>query len=246
MALHGKQRLGLLVPSQNTTMEDDFTRWMPDSVRMHVNRLYSSPERSGSFAEGLQAMGDRVEETARIISNVPLDVIAFGCTSGSFLNGLGYDLDIIRRIEGASGGVKTVATARAVIDALKELGVKKIAASSPYPEDINKRLRQFLADAGFEVVSFDNVEASQMGGIDSLQPEVAYELGKSVDRPEAEAIFISCTAFRAAEVVDDLEKATGKPVVTSNQATFWACMRALEVAESIPGAGKLLKERVPA
>ena len=245
MALHGKQRLGLLTPSQNTTMEDDFTRWMPESVRMHVNRLYSAPDR-GSFAEGLQAMGDRVEETARIISNVPLDVIAFGCTSGSFLNGLGYDLDIIRRIEGASGGVKTVATARAVIDALKALGVKKLAASSPYPEDINKRLRQFLVDAGFELVSFDNVEASDRGGIDALQPEVALELGKSVNRPEADAIFISCTAFRAAEVIDELEKETGKPVVTSNQATFWACMRALEVEESIPGAGKLLKEHVPA
>jgi len=227
-------------------MEDDFTRWMPDSVRLHTNRLYSLPERPATMAEGLQAMGDHVEESARILANAPVDVIAFGCTSGSFLQGLGYDQKIIKRIETASGGVKAVATSRTVIDALNELGVKKIAASSPYPEEINERLRKFLADAGFEVVSFDHVEGHKLGGIDTLEPEVAYDLGKRVDRPEAEAIFISCTAFRAAEVIDDLERETGKPVVTSNQATFWACMRVLGVQESIPGAGKLLRERVAA
>ena len=67
-----------------------------------------------------------------------------------------------------------------------------------------------------------------------------------VFRPEAEAIFISCTNLRAASVIERLEKETGKPVVTSNQATFWACLRKLGIDESIPTAGKLLRERVPA
>lgn len=246
MALHGKKRLGLLAPSQNTTMEDDFSRWMPNSVRMHVNRMYTPPFPT-TFAEEVQAMGDHLEEDVRILAMAPVDVIAFGCTSGSFLNGLGYDEQIVKRIEKASGGRKAVAVSRAVLDALKELGVKKISAGTPYPEDINARLRKFIRDAGFDLVYFEacNQDGELTGrGINKLPPEMAYELGKKLNKPDAEAIFISCTAFRSSEVIDELEELTGKPVVTSNQATFWACMRALQVTESIPGAGLLLRERV--
>lgn len=246
MALHGKKRLGLLVPARNTTMEDDFSRWMPKSVRMHVNRIYTPPVQL-PFAESVQAMGEHLEEDVRIISTAPVDVIAFGCTSGSFLNGMGYDEQIIKRIEKASGGRKAVATSRAVLDALKELGVKKISVGTPYPEDINARLRKFIKDAGFELVYFEACNQDgdlTVRGINKLQPEVAYELGKKLNQYDAEAIFISCTAFRSSEVIDDLERLTGKPVVTSNQATFWACMRALDVMDSIAGAGLLLREHV--
>ena len=244
MAFERRKRLGLLVPAGNSTMEEDFSEWMPKSVVMHTMRMYSPPEQAASMAESLQIMDDHVGESARLLALARPDVMAFGCTSGSFLNGLGWDQEIIKEIEHASGGIPTVATARTVVDALNELGVKKVAACSPYPEEINERLRKFLTDAGFEVVSFDYVEGRKLGGIDRLDPEVAYELGKRVDRPEAEAVFISCTAFRAAPIIERLEQEIGKPVVTSNQATMWACLRELGVKEGIPGAGKLLSERV--
>ena len=238
-----KKRLGLMVPPANTTMEDDFAMWMPDSVRLHVNRMYE--DWSEGPTAGLQTLGDHVEEASRLLAKAPVDVIAFGCTSGSFLNGLGYDQEIIRRIELASGGVMAVATARAVVDALNEFGVKKIAACSPYTEEVNKRLKKFYTDAGFEIVSFDAVDRAKHPNIDGADPEVALELAKSVDHPDAEAIFISCTAFRgAAEAVEELERVTGKPVVTSNQATFWACLRAMGVEDAIPGGGLLFKERI--
>ena len=240
------KRLGLLVPAGNSTMEEDFAGWMPKGVVLHTMRMYRPPEQPASMAEGLQTMDDHVDESARLLALARPDVIAFGCTSGSFLHGLGWDQQIVKRIEAASGGTKTIATARTVIDALNELGAKKIGACSPYPEDINVRLRKFLADAGFEVVSFDYVDGYSLGGIDNLEPEVAYDLGKRVDRPEAEAVFISCTAFRVAPIIERLEQEIGKPVVASNQATFWACLRALDVKESILGAGQLLRERIAA
>jgi len=227
-------------------MEDDFARWMPSSVRLHTNRLYRPAEPPKHTEERLQAYGDHVEETARLIAIAPVDVIAFGCTSGSFLHGLGYDLEISKRIEAASGGVKAVVTARAAVDALNELGVRKVAAASPYTEGVNARLQKYLTEAGFEVVNSDHVDGEERGGIDDLAPEVAFSLGKRVYQSEAEAIFISCTAFRAAEVIDELEEAVGKPVVTANQATFWACMRVLGITDSIPGAGILLRERMVA
>lgn len=243
MPSRGKHRLGLMVPPGNTTMEDDFARWRPGLVGVHVNRLYLPLE--SDQVTGLQSMGDHVAETTRLMARAPMDVIAFGCTSGSFLNGPGYDEQIVGRIEAASGGVPAVATARAVADALGDLGVKKIAACSPYLEQVNQRLIEFYSDAGFEVVGFDSVDPVNPPDPNELDGDVAFDLARAADRPDAEAIFIGCTAFRgAAEVIEDLEKATGKPVVTSNQAIFWACMREMDVDEPVAGAGTLLRDRV--
>ena len=246
MPLHGKQRIGLMVPPQNSTMEDDFDRWLPDSVRVHVNRMFAPVTEPKTMVERLQAYGDHIEDTARTMSRVPCDVLAFGCTSGSFLNGVGYDEQIIQQIQEVSGGVRTVATAMAVADALKELGAKKIAACSPYPAEVNERLQQYYSDSGFEIVNFDAVDREKYPMDYNEFPEgVAIALATSVDRPEADAIFISCTAFKgAAESIDEIERITGKPVVTANQATFWACMRVLGVKEPIQGGGVLMRERV--
>ncbi len=241
-----RKRIGLLVPARNRTMEDDFSGWMPRSVALHTMRMYFPPTEPPTMEERLQLMDDQVAESARLLTLVRPDVVAFGCTSGSFLHGLGWDQKMIEEIEMVSGGIPTVATARCVVDALNELGVKRIAAASPYPPEINERLKKYLGDAGFDVVNFDYEDGRKVGNVDLFDLDVVYELGKRVDRTEAEAIFISCTNLRAASIIERLEKETGKPVVTSNQATFWACLRKLGIDESIPGAGKLLRERVPA
>ena len=140
-----------------------------------------------------------------------------------------------------------MAAAGAVVDALNELGVSRIAVCTPYPEELNERLRCFYTAAGFDIVSFDYVSDGALQGNTAMAREEALRLALGVDRPEAEAIFISCTAFEGAgEVIDLVEGLTGKPVVTSNQATLWACLRSLGVSETIDGAGRLLSERVAA
>lgn len=239
MARHGKKRLGLLTPPANTTMEDDFARWMPDSVRLHTHRL-TAPDNCTN-EEYLQSIGDNVGESARLLNMVPIDVVAFGCTSGSFLHGPGYDDQITNEIRDATGGVSTVVTAAAVVDALKFLNVTKISACSPYTDAINERLKEFYTHAGFDILKFAAVDRNRVTSIDDAPREVALELALSVDTPESEAIFISCTAFRgASEVIEELEQKTGKPVVTSNQATFWWCMREMGITDAIPGGGALM------
>ena len=252
MGRFGKKRIGLLTPAGNTTIEDDFARWMPDSFQLHVNRLFTgsprNPNTPKGLLTGLQEMGDSVEEPARLLSTALVDVIAFGCTGGSFLNGPGYDKEITKKISAAAGGVKAVAAARAVADALNELGVKRIAVCTPYPEELNERLREFYTAAGFDIVSFAYEDDGNLqGGTAAEARETALRMALGVDTPEAEAILISCTAFEGAgESIELIEDLTGKPVVTSNQATFWACLRALGVSEHIPGAGRLMAERVAA
>lgn len=249
MGRFGKMRIGLLTPAGNTTIEDDFARWMPDSLRLHVNRLFTGSPRNPKTPEGLltslQEMGDSVEEPTRLLGTALVDVIAFGCTGGSFLNGPGYDQEITNKISVAARGVKVVVAAGAVVDALNELGVRRIAVCTPYPEELNERLRTFYTAAGFDIVSFDYEDDGILQGTAAEARKTALRMALGVDTPEAEAILISCTAFEGAgESIELIEDITGKPVVTSNQATFWACLRALGVSEHIPRAGRLMAERV--
>jgi maleate isomerase len=90
------KRIGLLVPATNTVMEDDFADLMPSSVRMNVNRMHAGSPRAASAVESLRAMGVQAEEAARVLAMAPVDMIAFGCTSGSFLDGLAAPLSEAR------------------------------------------------------------------------------------------------------------------------------------------------------
>ena len=156
------------------------------------------------------------------------------------LHGIGYDEDVMKRIEKGSDGVQAVVTARATIEALQELGVKKIAVGSPYPIDVRWRLLPYLSEGGFEVVDFVNADPP----MSDFSSEGLYKLVKAADHPGAEAIFVSGTLYNTAPVIEQLEQEVKKPVITANLATFWASLRALGLQESMPGSGTLLREHL--
>jgi maleate isomerase len=219
--------IGLLVPASNRVMEQDFARWLPAGARLHVNRLNAPRERPDDMEENLRAITSGVEEVARLIDLAEPQVIAFGCTSGSFLEGPGWD-DVMRaRIRSAVRAPHVVVTARASVDALKALGARRIAVVTPYPERINAQLRRYLGHFGFEIGGFETVDAWKGGTIARLAPSVAVDLARRAAAPGADAVFVSCTNFRAGEAIGEIEAATGLPVVTANRATFDACLRAL-------------------
>ena len=240
-----KKKLGLLVPAANTIMETDFHQWLPESVGLFVNRLYASSKRKDTLAN-LQDIDDHVEESARILAMAKPDVILFGCTSGSFLHGLGWDQEMVKQIEHAAGGIPAVTTSGCVLEALHEMKLQSISVVTPYPEDVNDRLKVFLRDAGFTITSFEglNLEFDSKGDTLSqkVMPDEIYEIGVRVDRPEADGLFISCTSFRAGEAIERLEQALRKPVVTANQASLWSALRHLEIEVSVPNAGLLFRQ----
>jgi arylmalonate decarboxylase len=227
---------GLLVPASNRVMEQDFMRWLPAGGRLNVNRLNAPRERPEDMRVNLEAITTGVDEVARLLDLALPDVIAFGCTSGSFLNGPGWDDEIRNRIAGAVRAPHVVVTARAVVDALEALGAIRIAVATPYPETINGLLRAYLEHFGFDIVSFEAVDGWMAGGIANLPPQAAADLARRSDCARADAVFVSCTNFRAGEIIEQLETETGRPVVTANQATFWASACRLGIgARCVPG-----------
>jgi maleate cis-trans isomerase len=234
-----RTRIGLLVPSTNTTCEPDFYRVAPPHVTVHTGRLWLADD-----AEEMQAM-DRmnaeVEQGARYLKTAAVDVVAYGCTTGSFYKGSGHDADLLKTIQVASG-VPAVATAPAVVEALRFLGARKISVATPYPDWNNRQLRPYYEAAGFQVLNIEGEPtAARSGyqGINDQSPESILDFASRVCRPEADVLFCSCTAWRSFEVVQELERRVGRPVLTSNQATAWAAFRHLGISRPDPSFGML-------
>jgi maleate cis-trans isomerase len=209
----------------------------PPGVTIHTARMFITE----ATPEGLARMTDDVDVATRLLATAEVDVMAFACTSGSLLYGAGYDRRLAERISCLTRA-KVVTTSTAVLEAFYALGVRTVAVGTPYIDAINERVAAFLEANGIRVARLRGLGIRGATDIARQPPSVAYRLGSEVDCPEAEAIFLSCTNFRAAEAAEALECDLGKPVVTSNQATMWAALRAAGITDPVPGFGRLLRQ----
>ncbi len=228
-------RLGLIIPSSNTTMEAEFWRMALGWATVHTARV----RLKRITVDELEEMEQQMLEAALSLADANVDVIGYGCTSGSLFRGKDHDVEIERKIKEKTG-IPAIATARAVVKALKELQIKKVCVATPYIKEINDLEGRFLEENEIKVLRIrglgivDNIEVGRM------DPRSAYELAKGVYIPGTQGIFISCTNFRTIEVIASLEKELGVPVISSNTATFWYMMRKIGVKRRLESLGSLL------
>jgi maleate isomerase len=229
------RRVGLIVPSVNATIEPELAWIAPPGLSFHAARVMLRE----TTEDGLRAMNADLGAAASLIASVSPDVVAYACTSGSFVEGttgLQRQIDAIAAIVGCP----VVATSAALIAALQALAVKRVALATPYLDSINRVEQRFLEENGIEVVAVEGLGLSGKA-IREVPPETVIDLVRRVDRAAADAVFVSCTDFRGLEVAAELERLLGKPVLTSNQVTLWAILRALGVQPRIAGFGRLLQ-----
>lgn len=229
-------RVGLLVPSSNTTVEPEFYRALPDGISLHVGRLPLTKVTPDQIA----GTADSLEHECRLLATAAVDIIILGATAPSFIKGLGYDREVSERIRRASG-TRATTTATALIEALQFLGVKKIALGSAYDATVNAIAVSFLKGNGFDVVSTEALGYTDNLEIGRLPVETAYETGRRVDRADAEAVVLACTNWKSMAIIEKLERDVGKPVVSTTQASLWAVLRELRAVDGLPGWGRLMR-----
>lgn len=229
-------RIGLIVPSSNTTMEPEFHNMLPESHSVHTTRIRLTE----ITVEQLALMEERIEDAAVKLGDAEVGVIGYGCTSGSLYKGLGHDKRIEERITRATG-IPAVATAGAVIDALNALDIRKVSVATPYSNQINELEEKFLSSSGFQVVDLKGLGIKENLKIGRLDSKVAYRLVMGLEYADADGMFVSCTNFPTAAIIKTLEHVTQKSVVSSNTATLWAMLKKCDVATRIEGFGTLLE-----
>lgn len=226
-------RIGLVVPSANPTMEPEFHRYLPRGISVSTARM---PLQRTSV-ETLVEMADGFERSGEMLSAANVDVAVYGCTTGSLVEGPGFDVEIETRLEEAAG-VPAVSTAGAVRNALRALGVETLVVATPYTVSVDRKVTEFLEADGYDVLDIDGLGLEDHT-IGELTPEDAYRQAIAVDRPEADAVFISCTGYRTFEAIETAEADLEKPVISSNSATLWNTLETLDIEYREPGLGQL-------
>jgi maleate cis-trans isomerase len=230
-------RIGLLVPSINTTMEMEFWKIAPEGVSVHVARIAGG--RHGT-PEELRSMEHASKQAAEEIANIKPDVVVYGCTSGSFFEGPEWNAKICEELTRITGA-PTVTTAGAMVAGLKACGHKKVDIVTPYVELTNTRLKKFLNKQGISVGKLSTFDMLDMFDHAKILPEEIYQKVKETVTTDSEAVFVSCTQLRALEVLDLLERDLGKPVYSAVQASAWQAYQAMNIDPGFTSGGGLLR-----
>ena len=231
-----RARLGMLLPSGNQAAEPQFQAMLPAGVSLHTTRL----KLTGSSERDLLAMTERVEEAAELVADSGADLVVFHCTAVSTFSA---DLEhsIKQRVARASGKPAT-ATSEAIVAALGALGARRIVMLSPYIDAINAREAAYFRGAGSEILDCAGLDCRDANAMMAVTPERWREFVLAHRNESAHVYLISCTTVRSAEVIEELERELGRPVVTSNTATAWHCLRKMGIDDRVEGFGRLLQE----
>ncbi len=228
-----RAKIGVIAPLDDK-VEYAFHKYAPDGVSFTCTRL-SFP---GPTPEGLVYLSDQLETAAAMYRKQRHDVVLFGCTSGSCIKGYGFDQACIQRIERACGW-PGLTTSTAVLEAYQALGLRKTYVMTPYPDATNQAEKQFLEDNGLEVTSITGVGFHKIDGYSHADKQFLYRNAKRLKREGAEVFFLSCMGLATMELVEILEEDLGVPVITSHQASLWACLRHAGIKDKLPGLGRL-------
>jgi maleate isomerase len=238
---HIYKKIGSLVPSSNATQEQELQAALPKGTSLHTSRLRLTQVE----AESTIRIVEELEDGSRRLADADVDVLLLGLTAPSSRKGLGYDRELKKRMEDASGKPATTA-ATATVEALNVLGVKRLALCAPWSDEVNVFTASFLEASGFEVPTRKALGVIQNLEIGALAPQTAYDLGRAVDSDKVDAVMLACGNWHSMEVVDRLEKDIGKPVITTNQVSLWGALRILGHVASLPGYGRLLRDHLKA
>ena len=231
-------KIGLVALSTDFSIEKDFNSVLFNlPINLFVNRL---PFFNPLTHENLIKMTEKLTEvTKNILPNQTLDVVAYGCTSGTIAAGIDQ---IINKIQSAKPNCKVITPITSAVKALKHLSLKKISVFTPYPRAINEKVINYFKNEKFDIKSFASFNLESDLDIGKIDPKYLLEALTKMDTIDAEALFISCTALPALEIIQELENRIKKIVLSSNQALIWDSIRSVGYNSSIEGYGKLLRK----
>ena len=233
--------VGLIIPAVNTMSEPQLAHFCPRSMGLYATRLRIS----GKWKKPFSDISTSIREAAALLSDTRPDLIIFHCTGTSMQEGPDGDAFICNLIRNETG-IEAMTTGGAVIEAMKALKIHRPILISPYVQATNNREIAYLGALGIRVVH--DVALGIIGGhlYPTVTPQEWVRIALANDCAEGDGYFLSCTNTTQIEAIDAIERATGKPVVNSNQSVVWASIQRLRASsfftEPAPRIGRLMAE----
>ena len=233
-----EKRVGLILLATDHITEADFARLVTaESTGVFSTRIvYANPV----TVENLRALAPRLTEAAALIlPDEKLDVVCFSCTAASVE--IGDDV-IAAAIQRAKPGVPVVTLTIASVAGLRALSARRISLLTPYTTKTSELIADYFAAKDFSIESVTCLGLDDDRQIAQLSRDTKIEKAVAAMSRAADALFISCTALRSASVVAKIEARIGRPVITSNQASAWACLEYCHIPAPSLAAGRLFAQ----
>jgi maleate isomerase len=230
--------IGLIVLATDNTIEHEFRKMLAiDGIAFYETRIHNAAEvNPATLAEMEKGMA---AAAGLILPGLKLDVVAYGCTSGTVV--IGED-KVFARIREARPDVACTTPITGAVAGFQALGAKRIALLTPYIEEVNQALRTFIEKRGVEVPVMGSFNHENDNEVARISPDSIKEaMRKLVRVDKVDALFVSCTSLRLATIAEELERELGVPVTSSNHAMAWHCLRLAGYREAVPGFGSLFR-----
>jgi maleate isomerase len=239
-----RAKFGVIVPSTNTVVEHDFNRMGPSGVTFHAGRMYIGRPALDSDAAFEAILGEiraSITTAIRDVMTCQPDYLVMGMSAETFWGGVEGNAAFIERVR-AQSGLAVSTGASACRAALETLGVRRIAAFSPYQPVADKQVARFFEEAGFDVVRVTGLRCKTATAIAEVGEDTLRKVLRDLDGPDVDAIVQAGTNLSMVRLADEAERWLGKPVIAINAATLWHALRASGIRDRFAGFGSLLRE----
>ena len=235
---HPRAQIGYVLVANADLSEADFFAMKPAGVGVHFTRVAMPREVTSA---GLSVMREGLAQAAAAMmpGRDDLSVLSYSCTSGTFVIG---EQEVKAQLSRLNPKPKVTTMLSACVAALEALGVRRIVLGTAYTPDLTQLEVEFLTERGFDVLRAEGLSLLSDQEMNRVTPEYLIDFAQAIDDPQAQAIFLSCGALRVLPVIEEIEQRTGKPLVFSNQANFWHCLRLAGIEDRIEGFGRVFRE----
>ncbi|MCX6386735.1 MAG: Asp/Glu racemase [Solirubrobacterales bacterium] len=245
-------RVGLIVPSSNTTMETEIPEilrrrgeLLPETFTCHSSRV----RMKRVVKEELDAMVQDSDRCAIELSDARVDVIAYACLVAIMAQGVGYHETAERRLASVTadnGGLIPIASsAGALVRGIRALEISRVAIVTPYMKPLTNLVVEYLADAGIEVVDAISLEIADNLDVGRHDPMLLPEIAEGLQLHNAEAVVLSaCVQMPSLPAIQVAEERLGLPVLSASVATAYDVFDQLGLTPVAPRCGALLAGRL--
>jgi maleate isomerase len=239
-----RKRIGIVVPSTNTTVQPECEPMRPRGVTNHTARstIKERPlNTEQAFFEHMQAMREGIGIAIDQIMTAGLDHLIMGIALETFWGGVAAADKFQDELAQRSGvGISMGSTA--AVAALKAFGAKRIAVLTPHQPRGDEMVRLYLAEAGFDVVRLSGLKCASPRAIAQVPAADIRNALRELDGADVDALLQVGTALQAVAIAAEAERWFGKPVLAINAVTYWDALRRCGIEDRVFGHGRVLEE----